>query len=517
MNLSNQINKIISFLNNHEYEKAKKNCEKLIKFNVQNPTVYNLHGIAYQKLGHIDDSIEAFEKSLKIENDNYIVLNNLATSFVSINKYKHADITYEKCINIKPDYVVALNNYAKLKEKINKLDQAIILYEKILKLNSYNTKTSLYLKIAKLYHSLGNFDQATKYALKILESDRGSIEAFVLISSILEPQKNKELASEFEKIYKNKNLNDEEIIDLSFSLGKYYDSLKNYEKAFFYFNRGNLIKNKKINYNNLGFVTLCKSILKFFKFSEIYKTKKNISDKKIIFICGMPRSGTTLIEQIISSHQNVLSTGENNFISLFIKKNYLKEFSLNFEEINKDLLSKKNKLSDFILNQFDAHDYQSKVFTDKSVQNFLWIGFIKIFFPNSKIIVTDRDSKDVCSSIFKINFESGFMNFAYKQKDIADFYNTYQELMFFWKNIFTHDIYSVKYEKLVEDPQLEIKKLIKFCELEWDPNCFNHHKNKSIIKTASINQARKPIYKSSKNLSQNYSNYLNEMFSLLKH
>ena len=150
----------------------------------------------------------------------------------------------------------------------------------------------------------------------------------------------------------------------------------------------------------------------------------------------MPRSGTTLIEQIISSHQNVLSTGENNLLSLFIKKNYLKEFSLNFEEINKDIFSKENRLSDFILNHFDLHDYQSKVFTDKSVQNFLWIGFIKIFFPNSKIIVTDRDSKDVCSSIFKINFESGFMNFAYDQKDIADFYNTYQELIFFWKNLF---------------------------------------------------------------------------------
>ena len=270
-------------------------------------------------------------------------------------------------------------------------------------------------------------------------------------------------------------------------------------------------------YNNLGFVTLCKSILKFFKFSKIYKTKKNISDKKIIFICGMPRSGTTLIEQIICSHQNVLSTGENNLLSLFIKKNYLKEFSLNFEEINKDILSKENRLSDFILYHFDLHDYQSKVFTDKSVQNFLWIGFIKIFFPNSKIIVTDRDSKDVCSSIFKINFVSGFMNVAYEQKDIADFYNTYQELMFFWKNLFPKDIYSVKYEKLVEDPQLEIKKLIKFCELEWDPNCLNHHKNKSSIKTASINQVRKPIYKSSKNSSQNYSNYLNEMFSLLKH
>ena len=86
----------------------------------------------------------------------------------------------------------------------------------------------------------------------------------------------------------------------------------------------------------------------------------------------------------------------------------------------------------------------------------------------------------------------------------------------FWKNIFPQDIYSVKYEKLVEEPKVEIKKLIKFCELEWDVNCLNHHTNKSVIKTASINQARKRIYKSSQNSSRNYSNYLKQMFSLLK-
>tara|TARA_Y100000768_G_scaffold139238_1_gene103745 strand:- start:1395 stop:2948 length:1554 start_codon:yes stop_codon:yes gene_type:complete len=516
MNLSKEINKIIFLLNNQEYKKAKKNCEKLIKLKVQNSTIYNLQGIIYQKIGHTENSIQAFEKSLEIENENYIVLNNLATSLVSISKYKYADKIYQKCLNIKPDYVFALNNYAKLKEKINKIDQAIILYKKILKLNSYNERTLIYLKIGKLYYSLGNFDQAAEYALKVLKDDDSNIEAFILISSILEPQKNKKLVAKFEKIYENKNLKDKEVVDLSFSLGKHYDSLKNYKKAFFYFNRGNSIKNKKIKYNNLGFITLSESILKFFKVSEIYKIKKNISDKKIIFICGMPRSGTTLIEQIISSHHKVFPTGENNFLSLFIKQNYLKEFSLNFEEINKDILSKKNRLNDFILNSFDEHDYQSEVFTDKSVQNFLWIGFIKIFFPNSKIIITDRDSKDVCLSIFKINFDTGFMNFAYEQKDIADFYNTYHELITFWKNIFPQDIYSVKYEKLVEEPKVEIKKLIKFCELEWDVNCLNHHTNKSVIKTASINQARKRIYKSSQNSSRNYSNYLEQMFSLLK-
>ena len=108
------------------------------------------------------------------------------------------------------------------------------------------------------------------------------------------------------------------------------------------------------------------------------------------------------------------------------------------------------------------------------------------------------------------------MNFAYDQRDIANFYNIYLDLINFWKKIFNKDIYSIKYENLIENSELEIKKLINYCDLNWDPKCLKHHQNKSGIKTASINQARKPIYKSSKNLNQNYAEHLEEMFALLK-
>jgi hypothetical protein len=230
----------------------------------------------------------------------------------------------------------------------------------------------------------------------------------------------------------------------------------------------------------------------------------------------MPRSGTTLLEQIISSHEDVVATGENNFVSSFINENYLNNFSLSYKKIIKDIYAKENPPQNYVLKLLDEYNFNSKVFTDKSVENFLWIGFIRIFFPNSKIILTERNAKDVCFSLYKINFKSQFMNFTYNQKDISNFYNSYIELVEFWKKLFLSDIYIAKYEKLVDEPETEIKKLINFCDLDWDSNCLQHHKNKSTIKTASINQARKPIYRSSKNISDNYSNYFEEMFGLLK-
>ena len=305
-------------------------------------------------------------------------------------------------------------------------------------------------------------------------------------------------------------------MDISFALGRAYDNQKNFAKAFKFFDEGNNLKKTYVKYNFSDHKRLQKSVTKIFKGLDYTNIKMSPSNKKIIFICGMPRSGTTLIEQIISSHKDVLPTGENNFLSMFIKENYLNNFSLIEKKILKNIHSKDNLLRDYIIDLFNEYNFNSNVFTDKSIQNFLWIGFIKIFFPNSKIIITDRNIKDVCLSLYKTNFTNGFMNFAYNQKDIGEFCNLYSEMISFWKQILPDDIYTVKYEKLIENPEFEIKKLINFCHLEWDHNCLRHDQNKSVINTASINQARKPIYKTSKNSNENYSKYLQEMFSLIK-
>lgn len=162
------------------------------------------------------------------------------------------------------------------------------------------------------------------------------------------------------------------------------------------------------------------------------------------------------------------------------------------------------------------HNISSKVITDKTIQNYLWVGFIKIFFPNSKIIICNRNPKDICTSIYKINFSNGFMDWSYDQKDIVNFYNLYSELISFWRSKFTKDIYNLNYENLIKNSEIEIKKLISFCELDWDNNCLNHTQNNSAINTASNYQARKPIYNSSINSYKMYEKYLHPMFELIK-
>ena len=516
MNLIHEINKIINNLNNKEFKTVINSCEKLIKSKIENTIIYNLYGLGYQNLGLYEESIPKFEKSIKLQSNNYLALNNLAISLKAIEKFRLSEKTYQNCLKIKPDYALGIINYANLKEHLNEFEDSIKLYLSALDLKSGVDQSYVFLKLSKLYLSLGNISRARQYLIKILEKNPENTPAYELFSELADYQKDKKYLLNMENLIENKKLTEDEIINLSFPLGKAHDSLKNFDKAFYYFSKGNDLKKNKIKYDLSDFLKLNESIKQFFEGIEVEKVKKKKSEKKIIFICGMPRSGTTLIEQIISSHKNVLATGENNYLSTFIKKNYLKEFSLNKQKVNQDIFSKDNLFNDYVFNLFQEYNFNSKVFTDKSVQNFLWIGFIKIFFPNSKIIITDRNSKDICLSIFKINFKNGFMNFAYNQKDIAYFYNAYLDLVDYWKKKFHDDIYTIKYENLIDDSESEIRKLIDFCGLSWDSNCLRHDKNKSAIKTASLNQARKPIYKSSKNQNQNYSLFLQEMFDLLK-
>jgi hypothetical protein len=191
---------------------------------------------------------------------------------------------------------------------------------------------------------------------------------------------------------------------------------------------------------------------------------------------------------------------DNNFISNSIN-------SLNLENLN-------NVKNDY-LDGIKTFDYKEKIITDKAPLNFRWIGFIKILFPNSKIIHCEREPMDVCFSNYKNSFGSNALSYCYNLENLGSYYNLYKNLMIFWHNIFPDGIYNLSYENLTQNQELETKKLIKFCDLNWEKDCLSPHKNKNKISTASLAQARKPIYKTSINKWKNYSKYLENLNKII--
>ena len=229
----------------------------------------------------------------------------------------------------------------------------------------------------------------------------------------------------------------------------------------------------------------------------------------------MPRSGTSLAEQIISSHKDVYGAGELNYLGESINKHLINNNKFTFDKIDKTELKKLSLIQEEYYEKTSTFSYDERFLTDKAPLNFKWIGFIRILFPNSKIIHCERDPMDVCYSNFKNSFQSSSLAFCYNIQKLGGFFKIYKDLMTFWNKMFPNDIYNLSYEKIISDQENETKKLLKFCDLEWDPSCLSPHKNKKTVATASLAQVRTPIYKSSIKKWENYSEELSELKEII--
>ena len=509
----------IKILNNQlsvkNYKKVIEGCGRILKNDPNNSHVLNLCGLALQGSNSILASINCFKRAIECQKDNLSAINNLANSYKGILKFDFAEKLYLKALKIKPEYVHALNNYGNLKQQIGDFNGAIDLYLKALK--TAPNQINILFSLASAHQEAGEFDSSLKTAKLILDIDPQNTSAHKLISGITNYKNNKENLVTMENLYKEKKLSNEQLTDLSFALGKAYEEIENFDKSFEYLAKGNQLKKSRVNYNTNNQAQLFKSIIKTFENINFEDFKKKENKKKIIFICGMPRSGTTLIEQIIASHKDINGAGELIYLQNVIEQNFVEDFKLNKQKILDQAFSSSNNIADLYLNLLNFHNFDSNIITDKAPQNFRWIGFMKIFFPNCKIIHCNRNPRDNCLSLFKNNFASNHMDWSYDQKDIAEYYNLYYGLMNFWIKKLPNDIYNANYENIVKDKEKEIKKLIKFCDIEWDPACLNHHKNKKTpISRVSVAQARKSIYTSSMNSNNKYSKNLTILFDNLK-
>lgn len=522
MDLVEKIKVLQNYLSVGKFKKVIEGCILLNKKFPENSFISNLTGMAYQGLGQHSRAINFFRESLRIENKNIAAMNNLANSLKALGKLSESKEIYEKILKIDPSYINALNNFANLKTLFYDYDGAIKLFSKAIpianqkKINPINILFSF----ATALHSINKTDESIKIFYEILEIDKNHTKSHKSLSTIYRYSNNNHQAMNhldvMKNLSKNDNLNDEQKIDIFFAIGKAYDDLKDIESAFHYFDKANNLKHNLSISNLFAEVNQMKNIKKVFEDIKINICHDNFSKKKIIFICGMPRSGTTLVEQIIASHKNIYGAGELIYLTNTIKEEFFENEKIKKNKIIDSLSNPINIPNKKYFDNLVIHNFSENIITDKAPQNFKWLGFIKIFFPNSKIIHCNRNPKDNCLSIYKNFFPASTMNWSYNQNDISIYYKNYKALMSFWETKMPEFIYNINYEKLVADKNNEIKKLLNFCELEIDENCFNHHKNtKTPIKTVSISQAREEIYSSSIDSSKKYSKFLSEMFGNL--
>ncbi len=504
--ISKQIQILINQFTTRNYDNVISKGNILLKNNPEYVILYNLVGSAYQNNGDYKKAKIKFTEGIKLDPKNLALINNLGLSHKNLLEYNLAEKLFLKLIDLNETYLNAYINLGNLKRDVNKFNEAIELYEKAKRIAKDNPVVSYSLALA--HQGLGNFEKSRLYAEETLKLNSNFTRADHLISQSLKYTKdNEHYLNLKKKLLKMKDDNLEKV-DIYFSLAKAEEDINNIEGAAKYLVKGNKLKKKIIQYDIKNEIYLFSDIKKKFHENHIDKiTNSNIDN--VIFILGMPRSGTSLVEQIISSHKQVFGGGELPILSSLIKDNFIDDerfLKKNFKEIlkNSEIF---HKIREGYYNFVKNFDFSEKYITDKAPLNFRWIGFINLIFPNAKIIHCTRDPKNNCLSMFKNLFE-GSLNFTYSQEDLVEYYQNYKDLMNFWKKNNSKNILNVKYENLIEKNEYEIRNIIKFCSLEWDEKCLEFHKNKSPIKTMSTSQARKPIYKSSINAFDKYKDYL---------
>ncbi len=464
---------------------------------------YNILSVAYQSIGDYEKSLKIMEEAMQLNSNNPYFLNNLAITLHKLERFKESEMYFLRGLEIAPNYINILNNLANLKKDLNFTEEAINYYKKSLEVNAEIIETNL--NIAYCYQSLGDFDLSIKHLNIVLKLNPNFTIADRLISSMKKYENKDDIhfIEMLEKI-KSHNLDKDQLSNLYFAIGKAYEDIRNYKNSYENYTKGNEILKKisgfNINHEKEYFNNLKKV------FSKI-KERNKFNNRKLIFIVGMPRSGTSLVEQILSSHRDVFGGGELSFLQNLLNSHLVKVIK------NSKLAKEKETLIHIqkeYLEKIKVIDNTEKVFTDKAPLNFRYIGFIKYLFPNSKIIHCKRDALEVSWSNFK-NYFSGSLPFTNDLSDIAQYYKLYADLMNFWNNNFGNDIFEIIYEDLVSNPNKLIRELVNYCELNWDDNCLKHENNSRSIKTASATQARKPIYKSGLKPSDNFIEYLNDL------
>ena len=428
-----------------------------------------------------------------------------------------ADVLWKKALAVDPHYIEAQMNLADSHQQAGDIEQASKAYRRILAENE-RFHVARYL-LANILKSQGKLDEASACYQEIMAQEPGYTQAHFSYSGIhkykdrSDPHINLML-----DVRKRAGLTDENRIHLDFALAKAFEDLGDYAQAFGYLKSGNDLRSRAFNYDIASDAALIQSIMKAFSRDAMSRLRINAeTSNRPIFIVGMPRSGTSLVEKILASHSEVHGAGELDYMFGLGTSRFLSE-SNNFEYQPLDSYAPRTfeEVGKTYLDKLRLLNHEASRITDKMPFNMMMVGLIKIALPNAKIIHCVRDARDTCLSIFKQNFTTANYRFAYNLKTVAQFHNLYRALMRHWHETMPDTIYDISYEALTQEPEHEIRKLLAACDLEFQESCLSFDKTEAVVKTASAFQVRQPMYTSSVRLWERYQQFLGPMLDELE-
>src|SRR6266850_1723019 len=494
--------------NSHE---ALRLLERSIEIDPTDPRTHNHLGQVQVALNDKRSAATCFERALQIDPDHVASLNNLANVTMTRDLLQ-AIALYRRALALNPDAAFATYNLAQALNENSSFDEALLLYRRTIALDPHHLQA--HHKLGVLLEQRGQFAEAIEHYLTVQRLDPRHVPSLANAISIRDYIPDASMVRRAEETVKVRGASDEDQIKLHRGLGKHYERAEHYQQAFGHFATAKgLLKRSKAAFDIGTVVKSMERIKQTFSREFFAQDRALVSDsQRPVFIVGLPRSGTTLIEQILASHPRVFGAGELQDIPRMVKL-----LRPDYPECMATM--DPNELTDL------ANDYLGVIdrlagsnalrVTDKIPLNSLHLGLIATLFPESRIIHCRRDPLDIAISCFVELFDLE-QDYTTSFEDFGHYFLEHERLMAHWRAVLPVPIHELRYEALIADPETTCRALIAHCGLDWDPACLEFHQTERTVQTPSRWQVRQPIYRTSVGRWQHYLAHMASLIQLLQ-
>lgn len=524
-------------LNNKEYQQAHGFLLAILQQDKYFADAYFLLGIIACDHGNFLKGSQLFEQALKLvehfeeqdKNNTHSIdkttskveyLAHLAKAYSLLTEPVKAEYSANLAMALISDKASALtfDTLGVALSKIGLHDKAIPLFKKAVKRDNKNASYYFNLGISQTF--TGDFSGAKTSHLQVIKLDPWQTKSYTALSSLGSVNTQDYNLEKLKSLFDKASTPDGKL-HLGHAIAREYETLKNYDQAFNYLTLAKQAKLAAINYNFEDDAKVFESLFTAFnddKNEDLLEKSlsfKGFDNAEAIFIVGMPRSGTTLVERIISQHSEVTTAGELEYFSLLLKK---MSGSNTARILDSDTIEASHNINFEALGQ--AYIEHTRVLTgttpkfiDKMPLNVLYAGFILKALPKAKIICLDRSPLDTIMSNFRQLFSANSYsyNYAYNIETTAKYYQQFKKLADFWLQKYPDNFYQINYQELVNSPELKARELIAFCELQWQDACLDINANAAPVATASAVQVRQPINNKSIDNWKKYEKHLEQV------
>lgn len=502
-----------SHLDNRDYHRAITILEELAAEPDTSAAVLSKLGIAYISSGRHSDAIACFKNAILKDPGYSQAYNNLMLALYESGDSEGAAQICRDAIGKFSDGAPFLSFLSHLYRENAETEKA---KETLLRLvETAPSDSTARCNLGIVCQELGQENEAIGNFERALTLDPMNTEALRILAYTKNGFPGPEEIEKLEGILKTLPGNDKRASDVHFALARYFDGRRDYQKAFSHYKAANDIVARKVNYDIGREETSFEKIKQAFTddFIKTHRVRGGIG--RPVFIVGMPRSGTSLVEQILASHSMVSGGGEMTYLQAVLKKKILPYPGDFVQKIRALGPGDCAEMAATYLQKAEARSGGRPCVTDKMPHNFRLIGLIKTLFPQAAIIHCVRDPLDTCISLYTHYFPASNMGFTYSLSGLGRYYRLYRDIMAHWHSMMPGEIHDVRYEDIVHDQKGVTERLLSCCGLPWEDACLDFHRTQRPVSTASALQVKKPLYATSVKAWERFAPYIGTLTEII--